>query len=261
MFPISDDNPTLRTPVVTYALLATLLVIFVFVQGGGGYVGPDGGFKLIKSVCDLGLVPAELLHTKPVGFAVPMAPGVACEVDNSPINPFTPLTSMFLHGGWAHLLGNSLYLWVFGNNVEDSMGRGRFLAFYLLCGLVAAATHVLFNPGSAVPTVGASGAISGVLGGYLVLYPRVRVRTFFPPFFLFHVPAWAYLIFWFGSQALTGLRSLSPMRPDASAGVAVWAHIGGFVAGFLLIKVFASGARVARRSAGGDARAAFDPAA
>ena len=260
MFPISDDNPTLRTPVVTYALLITLLVVFVFVQGGGGYVGPDGPYRLIQSVCNYGLVPAELLHTKPVGYAVPMAPGVQCLVDNDAINTFTPLTSMFLHGGWTHLLGNSLYLWVFGNNVEDSMGRGRFLAFYLICGLVAAATHVLLNTGSPVPTVGASGAISGILGGYLVLYPRVRVRTFFPPFFLFHVPAWAYLIFWFGGQALTGLASLNPMRADASAGVAVWAHIGGFVAGFLLVKVFASGARVARRSELGDARAVFDPA-
>ena len=261
MFPFSDDNPTLRTPVVTYALLLTLLVVFVFVQGGGGFVGPDGAYKLIASVCNFGMVPGELTHRAPLGLHVPMAPGVDCVVDNDAINVWTPLTSMFLHGGWMHLLGNSLYLWVFGNNVEDSMGRGRFLAFYLICGLVAAATHVLLNTGSPVPTVGASGAISGILGGYLVLYPRVRVRTFFPPFFLFHVPAWAYLIFWFGGQALTGIASLNPMRPDASSGVAVWAHIGGFVTGFVLIKLFEDRGRVERRVEIGDARAVWDPAA
>jgi membrane associated rhomboid family serine protease len=170
----------------------------------------------------------------------------------------TPLTSMFLHGGWMHLLGNSLYLWVFGNNVEDSLGRVRFLVFYLLCGLAAAFTHVMLSAGSPVPTVGASGAISGVLGGYLVLYPRVRVRTYFPPIFLFHVPAWVVLIFWFGEQALTGIAQLSPMRPDASAGVAVWAHVGGFVAGVVLVKLFARPGLVRRRTALGDARAAYE---
>jgi membrane associated rhomboid family serine protease len=202
-------------------------------------------------------VPAELLHTRPVGFAVQMAPGVACVVDNEPVNILTPLTSMFLHGGWAHLLGNSLFLWVFGNNVEDSMGRGRFLAFYLICGLAAAAAHMAVEPNSPVPTVGASGAISGVLGGYLLLYPRVRVRTFFPPFFLFRVPAWFVLIFWFGGQLLTGLPQLSQMRPDASSGVAVWAHIGGFVAGAVLVRFFEDRGRVARRTTAGDAQAAF----
>jgi membrane associated rhomboid family serine protease len=254
MFPISDENPTLRTPVVTYALLATLVLVFVFVQGAGGVTDP---YALIASVCNYGMVPAELLHTRPVGYAVPMAPGVACVVDNEPVNVLTPLTSMFLHGGWLHLLGNSLFLWVFGNNVEDSMGRGRFLAFYLMCGLAAAAAHVAVEPNSPVPTVGASGAISGVLGGYLLLYPRVRVRTFFPPFFLFRVPAWFVLIFWFISQVLTGLPQLSQVRPDASAGVAVWAHIGGFVAGALLVRLFEDRGRVARRTTAGQAQAAF----
>ena len=254
MFPISDDNPTLRTPVVTYALLATLLLVFVVVQGAGGVVDPT---RLIASVCNYGLVPAELLHTRPVGFAVPMAPGVACVIDDDAINYLTPLTSMFLHGGWAHLLGNGLFLWVFGNNVEDSMGRGRFLAFYLICGLAAAAAHVMVEPTSPVPTVGASGAISGILGGYLVLYPRVRVRTFFPPFFLFHVPAWFVLVFWFGGQVLAGLPQLQRLRPDASSGVAVWAHIGGFIAGAVLVKLFEDRGRVRRREAAGDARAAY----
>jgi membrane associated rhomboid family serine protease len=260
MFPVSDENPTLRTPVVTYALLATLLLVFVFVQGAGGVGGPDAQFALIRSVCNFGMVPAELLHTRPVGTGVPMAPGVACLVDNDAVNVLTPLTSMFLHGGWGHLLSNSLFLWVFGNNVEDSMGRGRFLAFYLICGLAAAAAHVAVEPTSPVPTVGASGAISGVLGGYLLLYPRVRVRTFFPPFFLFHVPAWVILVFWFVQQVVAGLPQLSPMRPDASAGVAVWAHIGGFVAGAVLVKLFEDRGRVQRRVAVGEAQAAYGTA-
>lgn len=257
MLPISDDNPTLRTPVVTYALLATLLAVFVLFQGAGGIGGPASEYRQLASVCNWGMVPAELLHTRPVGFGVPMAPGQYCYVDDEARNVLTPLTSMFLHGGWAHLLGNSLYLWVFGNNVEDSMGRGRFLAFYLVCGLAAAAAHVLVEPGSPVPTVGASGAISGVLGGYLLLYPRVRVRTYFPPIFLFHVPAWFVLVFWFAGQVLTGLPQLSRMRPDVSSGVAVWAHIGGFLAGVALVKLFANPRRVAERVTAGDARAAF----
>lgn len=258
MIPISDDNPTLRTPVVTYALLLTLLVVFVVVQGAGGLLGPNGTYRLLASVCDYGMVPAELLHTQPVGLAVPMAPGLACLVDDARINILTPLTSMFLHGSWAHLLGNSLYLWVFGNNVEDSMGRRRFLLFYVLCGLAAAATHVFVEQRSPVPTVGASGAIAGVLGGYLLLYPRVRVRTFFPPFFLFHVPAWFVLVFWFAGQVLLGQAALSPMRPDASSGVAVWAHIGGFVTGVILVRLFEDRGRVRRRTMTGDARAAWD---
>jgi membrane associated rhomboid family serine protease len=167
---------------------------------------------------------------------------------------------MFLHGGWGHLLSNALFLWVFGNNVEDSMGRGRFLAFYLICGLAAAAAHVLVEPSSPVPTVGASGAISGVLGGYLLLYPRVRVRTYFPPIFLFRVPAWFVLILWFAGQVLTGLPQLSRMRPDVSSGVAVWAHIGGFVAGVVLVKLFANPRRVAQRTAEGSAQAVLGAA-
>ena len=254
MIPISDDNPTLRTPVVTYALLATLLVVWMLGQGGGFET-----YQLIASVCNYGMVPGELTGGAPLGLAIPMAPGVACVVDDEAKNVLTPLTSMFLHGGWGHLLGNALYLWVFGNNVEDSMGRGRFLGFYLLCGLAAAATHVLLEQASPVPTVGASGAISGVLGGYLLLYPKVRVRTYFPPIFLFRVPAWLILILWFGQQVLTGLPQLSQMRPDASAGVAVWAHVGGFVAGVILVRLFEDRSLVRRRVVAGDAQAVWQP--
>jgi membrane associated rhomboid family serine protease len=255
MFPIADDNPTLRRPVVTYVLLALLLAVWLVVQGGGGLLGTE--FQMVASVCDWGMVPGELTRQAPLGYALPMTRDAACVVDAEPRNVLTPLTSMFLHGGWAHLLGNALYLWIFGNNIEDSVGRGRFVAFYLICGLVAAAAHVAVTPGSPVPTVGASGAISGLLGGYLVLYPRARVRTFFPPFFLFWVPAWLVLVFWFGGQVLSGLPELSPMRPDVSGGVAVWAHIGGFVAGVVLVKLFEDRSRVRRRTTAGDARAVW----
>ncbi|MFL5577767.1 MAG: rhomboid family intramembrane serine protease [Gemmatimonadaceae bacterium] len=256
MFPIGDENPTIRTPVMTFLILGALLAVWVLVQGAGA-----NELTLVSSVCNLGLVPGELTHRAPLGFALPMAPGLACLIDNEPINRLTPLTSMFLHGSWGHIISNSLFLWVFGNNVEDSMGRLRFLLFYLLCGLAAAATHVLINPASPVPTVGASGAISGVLGAYLVLYPRVRVRMLFPPFFIFHVVAWIVLLYWFGLQVLTGLPELNPMRRDVSGGVAVWAHVGGFVTGVLLVKLFENPRLVRRRTTVGDARAVWDPTA
>jgi len=248
MFPVGDDNPTIRRPVMTYAILATILVVWVVVQGGGGMFGPDP-LALVKSVCNLGLVPAELTNLRPVGYAVPLDPrrGLACVVDDEAINSFTPLTSMFLHGGWGHLFSNSLFFWVFGNNVEDSMGRLRFVAFYLLCGLAAAGAHVLVEPASAIPTVGASGAISGVMGAYLLLYPKAKVRMYFPPIFLFRVSAWLVLLWWFGTQLLSGLPDLMQVRPEASGGVAVWAHVGGFVAGAALVKLFENKALVLRR--------------
>jgi membrane associated rhomboid family serine protease len=159
---------------------------------------------------------------------------------------------MFLHGSWGHLLGNLLFFWVFGNNIVDSMGRGRFLIFFVFCGLVAAGAHVLVEPASPVPTVGASGAISGVMGAYLVLYPRVRVNMLFIFiifFKVFAIPAWLVLVWWFAVQVLTGLPQLMPMRPEISGGVAVWAHVGGFVAGVVLIKLFENRRLVAKRDA------------
>jgi len=247
MFPLSDDNPTLHTPIMTWLLLATMFAVWLIVQGGGM---PGGDFQLGASICNYGMVPGELTHRVAVGVGVPLGPGMACVVDREPINVFTPLTSMFLHGGWGHLLGNALFLWVFGNNIEDSMGPVRFLVFYLICGLSAAATHVLLQPASPVPTVGASGAISGVLGAYLVLYPKVRVNMLFILIIFFKVipiPAWLVLIYWFGVQVLTAY--LSPVRSDVSGGVAVWAHIGGFIAGMLLVKVFENPRLVAERNA------------
>ncbi|ADO75367.1 rhomboid family intramembrane serine protease [Stigmatella aurantiaca] len=236
MFPISDDNPTLRTPVMTYGLLGLIVAAWALVQGAG-----FNTVALASSVCNWGMVPGELTGRAPLGFAVPLGDGLACVVDAEPLNWLTPLTSMFLHGSWGHILGNCLFFWVFGNNVEDSMGRARFLVFYLVCGLVAAGAHVMIDPGSPVPTVGASGAISGVLGAYLVLYPRVRVKLLLPLFIIFtfvSLPAWVVLIYWFVLQVITGLPQLMTLRPEVSGGVAVWAHIGGFVAGMVLIKLF-----------------------
>jgi membrane associated rhomboid family serine protease len=252
MIPISDDNPTLHTPWMTWVMLATMFAVWLIVQGGG-----LGDAQLAASVCNLGLVPAELTHMRPVGFAVPLGGGMACVIDSQQINWLTPIISMFLHGSWGHILGNSLFFWVFGNNIEDSMGPGRFLIFYLLCGLVAAAAHVLTQPASPIPTVGASGAISGVLGAYLVLYPRARVNLLF--FFIIFirvipVPAWAALLWWFGWQVIAALPQLQPMRPEISGGIAVWAHIGGFLAGMALVKLFENPVLVAKRNLIRDAR-------
>jgi membrane associated rhomboid family serine protease len=252
MIPIGDDNPTLHTPWMTYLILALTFCAWLMLQGAG-----LNEVRLATSVCNLGLVPAELMGTRPIGFAVPLGNGMACVVDNEPINWLTPITSMFLHGSWGHIIGNSLFLWVFGNNIEDSMGPWRFLGFYLLCGLMAVGVHIATEPGSPVPTVGASGAISGIMGAYLVLYPRARVNILF--FFLIFirvvpVPAWAALLWWFGWQVVSGLPQLSSMRPDVSGGVAVWAHIGGFVAGVLLVKLFENSELVARRRQAHDAR-------
>lgn len=259
MIPISDDNPTLRTPVMTIAVLGVIGAAWVLAQGAG-----LDAFQLSASVCDLGMVPGEITHRAPINLAVPMGQHGGqewvCAVDDNAINTFTPLTSMFLHGSWAHLLGNALFLWVFGNNVEDSMGRARFLVFYLACGLLAAGAHIISSPTSPVPTVGASGAISGMLGAYLVLYPRVLVKVLIPIIiipWIVRVRAWVVLIMWFAWQVLGGLEQLSQLRGDISGGVAVWAHVGGFVAGFVLIRFFVDRELVGRRRALGDARVAF----
>ncbi len=240
MIPISDRNPVLRTPIVTYVLLAAIAAVWLIVQRGWDF--SDAGFyALSASVCNFGLVPGELTGAAPLGQAIPIAPGMACVIDNLAINALTPVTSMFLHGSWGHIIGNGLFLGVFGNNVEDVMGRGRFLLFYLMCGLAAAAAHVLVTPASPIPTVGASGAISGVLGAYLVLFPRVRVNMLFIFIIIFRIipiPAWLVLAYWFILQIVMGLPELSAADRELTGGVAVWAHVGGFVAGMVLVKLF-----------------------
>ena len=261
MIPIGDENPTLRTPVVTYAILATLFVVWVVAEGMG-----SDFHALTASVCNWGLVPGELTREAPLGTAVPLGRDPngqfwVCAVDAEAKNVLTPVTSMFLHGSWLHLLGNAAYFWVFGNNVEDSMGRFRFLVFYIVCGLAAVGAHIFVDPASPVPTVGASGAIAGLLGAYLVLYPRARVKylfIFIIFFKVFRIPAWAALLWWFAMQVLTGLPQLNQVDPEISGGVAVWAHVGGFVAGVVLIKLFEDRSLVSRRSAVSDARGVWE---
>lgn len=243
MIPLKDNLPTLHRPIVTWLMVGLCVASWFLVQGAG-----LNAEMLIASVCNLGMVPGELTGAAPLGTAVPIAPGVACVVDSEAINVLTPITSMFLHGSWGHIISNLLFLWVFGNNVEDSMGHVRFAIFYLVCGLAAAAAHVMLDPASPVPTVGASGAISGVMGAYLLLYPRARVSMLFIFIIIIRVipvQAWLVLIWWFALQILTGLPQLSRMSGDTSGGVAVWAHIGGFVAGVALIKLFSKSALVA----------------
>ena len=241
MFPYKDENPTTITPYVTVGLIVLNAVAWALVQGFGSHSA------LIDSVCRGGLIPGELLGTAPVGSGVALAPGAVCQVEATP-QYHTIVTSMFLHGGWFHLLGNMLFLWVFGNNIEDAMGHGRFVFFYLLAGVAAAAAQVAVQPASVVPMVGASGAISGVLGGYMLLYPRARVHTLvFLGLFVTTIdfPAYVMLGYWMVLQVLGGLPSLAGLGGEG--GVAFWAHIGGFVAGLAMIRLFARPEYLARR--------------
>jgi membrane associated rhomboid family serine protease len=222
----------MHTPVITIALIAANALAWFFVQGAGMEM------PLARSVCNLGLIAGELTGRAAPGAAFPLGEGIACVVDEG--RAFQHLfTSMFLHGSWMHLIGNMWFLWIFGNNVEDSMGRVRFVIFYLLCGLAAAGAQVASDPASIIPMIGASGAISGVMGAYLVLYPRVRVWTFIPlGFYMTSValPAWTMLVYWMFIQLVSGLGSLA--AEVRGGGVAFFAHIGGFVAGAALIKLF-----------------------
>ena len=240
MFPYKDENPTERPAVITVSIIIANVLAFLLVQGAGAQ-GP-----LARSVCDLGLIPAEILHNARPGSGVELAPGVVCMVNAGP-KYWTVITSMFMHGGWFHLIGNMLFMWVFGNNIEDAMGHGKFLIFYLLCGVVAAATQTFISPHSIVPMIGASGAISGVLGAYLLLYPRVRVHTLIIlPIYITTValPAWVMLGYWGLIQLLSGLGSL---REIDKGGVAFFAHVGGFIAGLVLVRLFASDEVLRRR--------------
>jgi membrane associated rhomboid family serine protease len=230
VFPLRDDNPHFLTPVVTYGLIAANVLAWALLQGLGSEP------LLSSSVCRLGLIPAELLQTVAPGARFQVGPTSVCVLGDVRAW-YTPLTSMFLHGGWLHLLGNMWFLWIFGNNVEDSMGHVRFVVFYLLCGLTAAALQTFADPTSIIPMVGASGAIGGVMGAYVLLYPRVRVHMLvFLGFFVttIAVPAAFMLIYWFVMQLLSGWLSVGV----EGGGVAFWAHVGGFVAGALLVLVF-----------------------
>jgi membrane associated rhomboid family serine protease len=230
VFPLYDENPHFLTPLVTWGILGANVAAWLFVQG----MGTDPA--LTRSVCELGLVPGELLQRIAPGTRLPLGEGVFCVATAQPAW-HTLVTSMFLHGGWMHLIGNMWFLWIFGNNVEDSMGHLRFALFYLLCGLAAATLQIAFQPTSGVPMVGASGAIGGVMGAYVVLYPRVRVHTFVVlGFFItrFSVSAGFMLGYWFLLQLIGGAVGLG----RSGGGVAFWAHVGGFGAGVLLIALF-----------------------
>jgi membrane associated rhomboid family serine protease len=219
VIPLRDANPTRRTPIVTLALIVACFVAFAYELGRLG----SGGMEALDGfVTEWGIVPAELTAASATGTALA---GEAV----------TLITSQFLHGGWLHLLGNLLFLWIFGNNVEDRLGRLRFLLFYLVGGAVAGLTQVAIDPGSTIPTIGASGAIAATLGAYLVLFPRARITSLvFLGFFyqLIDVPAVIVLVFWFLLQLIDGIASLGVT--DAGGGVAFFAHIGGFVFGALV---------------------------
>lgn len=213
MIPIRDQIPTRSVPFVNYLLIAANILAFIFQWLAGA--------DQEALVWQFALIPAQVTAGLDLG-------------DISDI-----FTSMFMHGGWAHLLGNMLYLWIFGDNVEDRMGSFNYLIFYLAGGVAASLAHILTNPGSQIPTVGASGAIGAVLGAYLVLYPRSRVLTFIPLGFFMRltlVPASIVLGLWFVLQLFSGVLSLG--GPDVG-GVAFWAHIGGFAFGALIAFLFA----------------------
>jgi len=220
MIPLRDTNPSHRVPVVTFGLIGANCLAFFYQLS----LSPAG---LQRLVFTLGMVPARVT-------ALPTNPDIGLS------GAFLPLfTSMFLHGGWLHLLGNMWFLWIFGDNIEDRLGHLRYLLFYLLCGLGAGLAHTLFNLSSTIPTIGASGAVAGVLGGYFLLFPGARVLTLVPAFFIFMVelPAYLILLYWFVLQLFSGAISLG--APGAEAGgVAWWAHIGGFLLGIVLVWIF-----------------------
>jgi membrane associated rhomboid family serine protease len=240
MFPLRDENPTELFPFVTILLIVVNVLVWLLVQGGG-LADP-----FLHSLCAYGAIPAEITGSLSPGEFVSLG-DATCRIGG--LGGWTILTSMFMHGGWMHLLGNMWFLWVFGNNIEDSMGHVRYLVFYLLCGALASAAHIFVDPGSAIPTVGASGAISGIMGAYIVLYPKVRVYTLI--FLIVYVrvipmAAAAVLGLWFALQLFSGLMSGS----GSGEGIAFWAHIGGFVAGAVLIKLFARRTLVEAKHAG-----------
>jgi rhomboid family protein len=220
-FPIGDDNTQRRTtPVVNYALIAINVLVFLYQRAH-----PD--FTLGYSV-----VPAEITQGHDIVGTVQR--GLTLAPSPSPIY-LTLLSAMFMHGDWLHIGGNMLYLWIFGDNVEDRMGHLKYLIFYLLCGFLASATHIFFSPNSVIPSLGASGAIAGVLGAYLVLFPRQGVRVF-QLGMIMEVPALIVIGLWGLLQFISGFGSLG--RGGQGGGVAFMAHVGGFVAGILLVFLF-----------------------
>ena len=218
MFPLYDDNPTEINPVITIGLIIICILVFLWQTS----LGQDLGQAIVYS---LGMIPAVLFNDTELSSELYMVPA-----------EITVLTSMFMHGGFMHLGGNMLYLWIFGNNIEDSMGHFRFIIFYLLCGTAAALAQAVVDPGSEIPMIGASGAVSGVLGAYLLLYPHAKVLVVVPIIIIiktFRIPAMFVLGLWFAMQLISSANTVS-----GEGGTAWWAHIGGFVAGMVLIPFF-----------------------
>jgi membrane associated rhomboid family serine protease len=218
MIPLRDDNPSGSKPIVTITFIIICVLVFLWEFS----LGAEGGQRAVYA---LGVIPAVLLGAAQLPPELAVVPPTA-----------TIFTSMFMHGGWMHLIGNMLYLWIFGDNVEDSMGHGRYLVFYFLCGVAAVFAQALPEPNSEIPMVGASGAISGVLGAYVLLHPHAKVLVAIPFGFILHtmrLPAGLVLALWFGLQLLS-----NTMSSGEGGGVAFRAHIGGFVAGMLLVAVF-----------------------
>ena len=214
MIPLKDTVRARSFPIVNWIFIGVNIFMFL--------VEVSLGSQTEAFIAALGVVPARLLAVPSLGQVL------------------TIFTSMFLHGGWFHLFSNMLALYIFGDNVEDRIGHGRYLAFYLICGMIAAITHIAFNAASPVPTIGASGAISGVLGAYFILYPSARIITLVPIFILpwiVEIPAIVYLGFWFLSQLFNGTLAIVA-GAQAFSGIAFWAHVGGFLAGLLLVKPF-----------------------
>jgi membrane associated rhomboid family serine protease len=253
LFPLRDNLPTDRLPVVTIALVLVNAFVYLFLQRKSG-IDFSGNSLNPSSLAHYGAIPYELTHWGKHCDYIAQAGRDICEgqagvrgsAQHQLPTILTIFTGMFTHAGLLHLGGNMLFLWIFGNNVEDSMGPVRFLAFYLLGGIAALALQIAVGPGSTGPTLGASGAIAGVLGGYILTYPRARVLTliFIVFFFTFiEIPAFFFLFIWFGEQALFGALGL--IRPNGGGGgVAYFAHVGGFVFGLAAIRLFAT-----RRSA------------
>ena len=217
MIPLKDKNPSHSFPFVNYLLIAANVIVFFYELS----LGPGLDAFFVK----YGLVPSRYFdavanHTQLISRYVPF------------------FTSMFIHGGWLHIIGNMWFLFIFGDNVEDKLGHKRYLAFYLLSGLAAGGLQTYLSANSSIPTIGASGAISGVLGAYLVMFPRARIVTLIPIFFIFDIidiSAILFIGFWFLIQFFSGMQSVSH---GLSGGIAWWAHVGGFIAGILMVPIF-----------------------
>jgi membrane associated rhomboid family serine protease len=230
MIPLRDDQPCYSTPYINYFLIVLNVLIFLLEA-----VLDPASLKTV--LFSFGLIPSHVMALVTGDHHVSVGAALA---------PF--FTSMFLHGSWLHVGGNMLFLWIFGDNVEDYLGHMKYLVFYLLCGFAAAAAQVALTPHSGTPTIGASGAIAGIMGAYFILYPKAKVLIWLPPIFFFHIWAWLMLGYWFVIQFVSGAASSISTATNSGGGVAFWAHVGGFITGVVMIKMFSE--RPQRRSYG-----------